>query len=311
MSNPGNAELSDVTLKQAEDRQATILKNINQLQEQEKKLYRELEVSAATGGVFGDQDAIVKKINELSTMRMTMFQELESMYASMQGRVAQSRIDLVDQMTVTGVMEQELNNAKKNMNLLSATKANKMRMVEINTYYASKYRAQGEFMKLIIMVCAPLLILAICAKKGWIPQNIANGVMAVIIVIGGYFIIRRAIDIGSRNNMNFDEFDWAWDPDANNPTVYEYDKEQLEGASQDVEDDVNSFAKDMGLGCVGSACCAAGTTYDDKKQQCIEGFQNGQFQPSFVQVASGSCPFKPNTNVVKPYSDASSNFVKV
>ena len=81
------------------------------MQEQEKKLYRELEVSAATGGVFGDQDAIVKKINELSAMRMTMFQELESMYASMQGRVAQSRIDLVDQMTVTGVMEQELNNA--------------------------------------------------------------------------------------------------------------------------------------------------------------------------------------------------------
>lgn len=310
MSNT-NAELSDVTLKQAEDRQAAILKNINQLQAQEKELYGKLEVSAALGGAFTDQDAIVKKINELSAMRMTMFQELDSMYKSMQGRVAQSRIDLVDQMTVTGVMEQELNNAKKNMNLLSATKANKMRMVEINTYYASKYRAQGDFMKLIIMVCAPLLLLAICAKKGWIPKNIANGVMAVIIVVGGYFIIRRAINIGSRNNMNFDEFDWSWDPDANNPTVYEYDKQQLEGASEDLEDDVNSFAKDMGLGCVGEACCASGTKYDDKKQQCIEGFQTGGFQPSFVKVASGVCPFKPGTNVVKPYSNAGSNFVKV
>tara|TARA_A100001011_G_scaffold241703_1_gene249736 strand:+ start:5977 stop:6912 length:936 start_codon:yes stop_codon:yes gene_type:complete len=311
MSNPGNAELSDVTLKQAEDRQVAILNNINLLQQQEKKLYSDLEASAASGGISSDQDAIVKKINELSTMRMTMFQELEAMYGSMQGRVAQSRIDLVDQMTVTGVMEQELNNAKKNMNLLSETKSNKMRMVEINTYYASKYHAQSEFMKLIIMVCAPLLILAICAKKGWIPKNIANGVMALIIVIGGFFVIRKAINISSRNNMNFDEFDWSWDPDANNLTVYEYDKQQLQGATQEIEDDVNSFAKNMGLGCIGSACCASGTKYDDEKQKCIEGFQNEGFQPSFVQVASGSCPFKPNTNVVKPYSDASSNFVKV
>ena len=310
MSNT-NAELSDVTLKQAEDRQAAILKNINQLQKQEAELYKKLEVDAALGAPSADQEAVVKKINELSTMRMTMFQELDAMYKSMQGRVAQSRIDLVDQMTVTGVMEQELNNAKKNMNLLSATKANKMRMVEINTYYASKYRAQGEFMKLIIMVCAPLLLVAICAKKGWIPEGIAKGVIAVIIVIGGYFILRRAINLGSRNNMNFDEFDWSWDPAGQNPTVYEYDKQQLQGAQEDLDDDVNSFAKEMGLGCVGQSCCASGTKYDEKKDQCVEGFQNGGFPVSYVKVASGSCPFKPGTNVVKPYSDASSNFVKV
>ena len=311
MNNPGKAELSDVTLKNAQDRQEALLKNINELQQQEKKLYQELEISAAVGGAFTDQDAIVKKINELSAMRMTMFQELEAMFGSMQGRVAQSRIDLVDQMTVTGVMEEELNNAKKNMNLLSATKANKMRMVEINTYYASKYRAQGEFMKLIIMICAPLLILAICIKKGFIPKNIGNAIMAIIIAVGGYFVIRRAIDLGSRNNMNFDEYDWDWNADAQNPTVYEYDKQQLTGVSSDLEDDVNSFAKDMGLGCVGETCCAEGTKYDSKKQQCIEGFENGNFQPSFVQVASAQCPFKPGTNVVQPYSDASSNFVKI
>ena len=251
MSNT-NAELSDVTLKQAEDRQAAILKNINQLQKQEAELYKKLEVDAALGAPSADQEAVVKKINELSTMRMTMFQELDAMYKSMQGRVAQSRIDLVDQMTVTGVMEQELNNAKKNLNLLSATKANKMRMVEINTYYASKYRAQGEFMKLIIMVCAPLLLVAICAKKGWIPEGIAKGVIAVIIVIGGYFILRRAINLGSRNNMNFDEFEWAWDEDANNPSVYEYDKDQLSGITDTLQEDATNFAASLGLGCVGS-----------------------------------------------------------
>ena len=303
--------LTNASLKDSEKTQAVIVKQITDLQNNEKTLYTKLEKLSAQGAPVSEQTKIVDKINELSQLRILLFKELTNMYELMQTNVANTRVDLVDQMTVVGVVEQQLNAAKASMNELKATQQGKMRMVEINTYYASKYRAQGEFMKLIIMVCAPLLILAICAKKGWIPKNIANGVMGVIIVIGGYFIIRRAINLSSRNNMNFDEFDWAWDPDANNPTVYEYDKEQLQGVSDDVEDDVNSFAKDMGLGCVGSACCAPGTTYDDKKQQCIEGFQNGQFQPSFVQVASGSCPFKPNTNVVKPYSDASSNFVKV
>ena len=40
-------------------------------------------------------------------------------------------------------------------------------------------------------------------------------------------IIRKAINLASRSNMNYDEFNWAWDPDANDPTVYEYDKDQL------------------------------------------------------------------------------------
>ena len=306
-----SAVLSDNTLQQANDRQAALLKNINNLQTMESDLYNQLEAASVNSTDSANQDSIVKKINELSTMRMTMFKELDGMYRSMQGRVAQSRIDLVDQMTVTGVMEQELNNAKKNLNIIQANKNNKMRLVEINTYYASKYKAQADLMKMVIMVCIPLLILAIVAKKGWIPQNISKALMVVVIVVGGFMILKQAINLLSRNNMNFDEFDWSWNADANDPNVYEYNQEQLEGTSDDTEDDANSFAANLGIGCVGSDCCADGTIYDEDKNQCIEGFANGRSAVSYVEVEGGVCPFKKGTSVVKPFSDTQNNYVRV
>jgi len=166
------AVLSDNTLTQSENRQESILKNIKQLQEMESSLYTQLEASS---GSTTQQESIVNKINELSTMRMTMFSELDSLFKSTQGRVAQSRIDLVDQLTTTGVMETELNNTKSNFNHLTSNKDNKMRMVEINTYYASKYQAQSGLMKLIILVCIPLLILAILSKKIFYRQILQMG----------------------------------------------------------------------------------------------------------------------------------------
>ena len=306
-----NAVLSDNTLQQADDRQAALLKNINNLQTMESDLYKQIEAASANDTDSAKQDAIIKKINELSTMRMTMFNELDGMYRSMQGRVSQSRIDLVDQLTVTGVMEQELNNAKKNLNVIQSNKDNKMRLVEINTYYASKYKAQAGLMKRVIMVCIPLLILAIVAKKGWIPRNISNGLIGIVVVVGGFMIIKQVINLSSRNNMNYDEFDWTWDPDANDPTVYEYDKDQLTGSINSIVEDANSFVANLGLGCVGSECCADGTKYDEDKGQCIEGFANGRRSVSYVEVEGGVCPFKPGKSVVKPFSDTQSNYVRV
>lgn len=306
-----SAVLSDNTVQQAKERQVSLLTNINNLQKMESDLYTKLEAASADDSDSAKKEAIVKKINELSAMRMTMFQEMDGMYKSLQGRVAQTRVDLVDQLTVTGVMEQELNNAKKNLNLIRSNKDNKMRLVEINTYYASKYKAQAGLMRLVIMVCIPLLILAIVAKKGWIPQNISKGLIGLVVVVGGFMIIRQAINLSSRNNMNYDEFDWAWDPDANDPTVYDYDKDQLSGATTSIEEDANSFAANLGIGCVGSKCCADGTKYDEDKGQCIEGFANGMPSVSFIEVEGGVCPFKPGKSVVKPFSDTQGNYVRV
>ena len=109
-------------------------------------------------------------------MRIALFKNLTNMYGNMQNNVANSRTDLVDQMTLVGVVEEELDSAKSNLHRLTDAKNNKVRMSEINTYYGKRYSAHTGVMKILIMICIPLLILAILRKKNLVPRNIANGV---------------------------------------------------------------------------------------------------------------------------------------
>lgn len=292
------SDLSDATNFDTAELQKVTLMNIQQLQKMEQKLFSDLESAAANDpSNTSAQDAIVKKINELSAMRMTMFGQLENVYKDMQGRVAQSRIDLVDQMTVTGVVEGQLNNAKASLNTLSDNKNQKMRMVEINTYYSEKYRAQTDLVKTIIMFAIPCLILAIVIKKGFIPANIGKLAIYAISIIGAIVVLRKWMDISSRSNMNFDEYKWDWDANANKPTVLEYDEEQIEGSTM-AEDTLKSFEKEIGLGCVGQDCCSDGTKWDKTTEKCIEGF-SGITQ---VESRNAVCPWKNSASTVKAFT---------
>ena len=309
------SDLTDTTNVDSAELQEVTLMNIQQLQKMEQKLYKQLEDMAANEpSAISKQDEIVKKINDLSQMRSTMFGQLEDMYRGLSGRVAQSRVDLVDQMTVTGVVEGQLNRAKASLNQLTDNKNQKMRMVEINTYYSQKYRAQTDLVKTILMFAVPTLVIAILNKKGFIPKNIGNLLISIVIAIGIIVVFRKYWDISSRSNMVFDEYKWAWDPNANKPTVLEYDIDQIEGTSSSLENEVNSFAKDLGLGCVGQECCDKGTKYDEKKQKCevvSEGFKNMQnYSVAYMSSKNPVCPWKNQPTNVKPFSQ-SNNYERI
>ena len=125
----------------------------------------------------------------------------------------------------------------------------------------------------------PLLVLALLAKFGSLAGNIASAIGALVLVIGLYFIVRKFIDINSRNNMEFDEYDWQFDPAALKPTVIEYDLAQLRGVMPTADVSVG--------GCFGQACCANGTVYDDTLSKCVI--------PSATSAASSSVPASPVT----------------
>jgi hypothetical protein len=310
MSN--EASLSDATVKESQERQSATLKNIQQLQEMEKHLYQKLQTASANNASTESQQQIIAKINELSQMRMTMFAELDAMYKGVQGRVAQSRIDLVDQIVVTGVVENELNNSKQKLNAIQADKNNKMRMVEINTYYSQQYRAQSQLMKLVIVIALILFVLIVISKQGWLPDNVMKILIGIVAVVGAYMIIKNLINISSRSNMNFDEFDWAWDEDANNPTVYDYDNDQLTDTTDTLQDDASNFAASLGLGCVGSNCCSTGTVYDSDSNTCVEAFSNQQKSAvAYVEDPTVTCPWKAKPSVVKPFSEKDDSYVRI
>jgi hypothetical protein len=245
-------------------------------------------------------DSIVNRINQLSEVRMSLYKSLNYTYQSLQKNVNTSRTELVELLTVVGIVEDELNNAKIQLNQLYEIKNNKMRMVEINTYYGKRYRAQSGVMKLIIFVCVILLVLAILRKKSLLPESIANILLGIVIAVGGFFIIWRVLDISWRDNMNFDAYTWHFNPDAKQRLPSEYKAPEINLPKID---------------CIGNACCTDGMIYDANIRKCIKGvapetFVSGQLtKHCFNNKPEGKK--NPMTNPIPYGSDDTINFASV
>jgi polysaccharide deacetylase 2 family uncharacterized protein YibQ len=59
---------------------------------------------------------------------------------------------LKEQVVAIGIVENELNRAKKRLEILEEEKNNKIRLVEINNYYGDKYAEHSQLMKIVIFI---------------------------------------------------------------------------------------------------------------------------------------------------------------
>lgn len=89
----------------------------------------------------------------------------------------------------------------------------KTRLAKINKYYGDKFQAHSQLIKIIILVLVPVIILAFFKNKGILSEDIFNTLMLVIMVIGGIIFFKKYKDIISRDNMNYQEYDWRFRQD--------------------------------------------------------------------------------------------------
>jgi hypothetical protein len=255
-----------------------ILNNIKNLQETEQALITKLDTYTSASGYTSNDPEItemVNTINSIADARIGMFKNISTNASILQAGVSQSRIDLVSQMTLLQVVEDQLNQAKSKIQLLSNRNDTKMRMVQINTYYGQRYEAQSNLMKKIILVCLPILVLYILKKKNILPETIANYVIGIVVAIGSIFIVYNIWDIFTRNNMDFNSYDWNYEqPGAQIPSIWESNKQNF----FKFDNLLKNLMGNLGL-CVAESCCADGLTYDDKNLKCVvpptrSGFMN-------------------------------------
>ena len=128
-----------------------LIASILLLQDVEKRLFGNLEAAVASRAPAAQQQAIMTEINETALSRTALYQNLLSLYENQQALVADTRQDLIDQKTVVKIFEDQMNKAKSNFNAMRDESANKLRMVEINTYYGKKYQAYGGILKVIVL----------------------------------------------------------------------------------------------------------------------------------------------------------------
>ena len=147
--------------------------------------------------------------------------------------------------------------------------AGKLRSIQMYTYYRKKYDARVSILKYVALIVFIVCILMYLKHRQFIPEFVYNVFMVLTFVIGGYVTLGRIVDLYSRNNMNFDEYDWGFTyPSDNNLTS---DGMPLNaGISFDV-DGGNSVLNNKSIACTAEKCCGEGTTYDKNTNQCILG----------------------------------------
>ena len=281
----------------------TTLYNIQQLQDMEKDHQNKLETLVLENNKTPQanfqerRDEIVKQINQLSVMRTNLYATIPPKYQQSTQDAASTYNSLKEKRDLVDMAEAELNQVKTNINEHDQGLNNKMRMVEINTYYSKKYKAYANLVYLLIIVTLPILILSILRKRSIIPNAIVDTLIAIIIAFGGYLVLDKVYDLAWRDNMNFDEYNWWFSPDASDPTVYQYDKDQWENTNigDAISGDVTALVKNLGMGCYGEGCCSSQTVYNKSLGKCVipgktetEGFE--QRTLNYVLTEPIACP---------------------
>jgi hypothetical protein len=291
------------------------IQTISQIDKQIQSIYADLEaLSVQQNPNVDKQNQMLQKIQELQQLKTSLYTSLSNNYTTAQSNIAVSRNSLVNELVVGDIVENELANAKNNLSVLQNARYNKLRMAEINTYYSDKYETQSKVMKTIVYFCVPILILGILMKQELIPQNIAMVIISVIIAIAIVVVTLQVIDIMRRDNMNFSEYNFPFDPTGVNIQNTGNDADQPKKAESTIPS------------CVGEACCPSGNTFgtvwDATNKQCVTPtFMDSQSQSEgFVgerclQNSFGKCDFnvkifKDNNSIVDGYSENSSNYAK-
>lgn len=306
----GTTNNNDSVIDIMKERNEQTLSDIENLQNIEKELYASLENGANTL-TSDEKRAIVDKIGEIFQMRTNLYANLSNMvdfYTANQESVQNTH---AQQIVAIKLIETELNKSRLRLRELEEDKTNKIKQIEINTYYGKSYNAKTYIMKIIVYMCLPILLLAILHNNGLIPGSIYGFITVIIMSIGLYFIGAQIIDITNRDSMNYDEYNWKFDK------------------SQAPDDSTGSNSANSGenasnpwttptITCIGQQCCGIDMTYDSKLNKCVKTATSNEVKESMANMVFSKYAMSnplPDTylanKAVQPYSQKYNKYVSV
>ncbi len=256
--------MTDNSLNEKNDQ---ILQYISQLQEEELRLYKSLDDPNVSSQ---DKELTINRINQISQIRLNLYGSIKNVLDTYQTNISDSQNTLNQQVIAIKIMDKELNQAKKTLDKLDENKSNKMRMVEINTYYGKRYGTISTLMITIIICCIPLIILATLRNWSLLPSLLYSLLVGIVFLISFVVIGYQLVDIWSRDNMNWDEYDWNFNPN-NAPT------ETVSTTGSNPWPEIN-------ITCIGAECCTDGTTFDENLKKCVSSTGATQTQDAFGTI---------------------------
>lgn len=233
-----------------------LVENIQKLQEIEKKLYQNLETSIANNESVEKKNAIITEINRISDLRINLYKTLSGLNENYQTNLSETNDVLGEQTKALGIVERELNENKAKLEEIDQDNINKMRMVQINTYYGQRFQEHTHLMKILIFIFVPVILLTFLFFKGWIPSVIYYILLVIITLVGIYYIWTTIVSIVSRDRMNYQEYDWFF----NSKKAPKDDNVKIDFKSPWESIDVTT--------CIGQECCLPDYIFDSENNKC-------------------------------------------
>lgn len=243
-----NSNLPDV-----ETTNQQILDDIQSLQTMEESLLNSLETNPNL--TSQQQEAIIQQMNQLSNMRINLYQTLSGVNSFFQNALNSSVGTLQEQVQAIQVVEQQLNDSKQYLDDLEQEQNNKIRLVQINDYFGAKYADHSSLMKIIIFTLVPIIILIFLKNRGILPNTIYTILVVIISLVGLVIFVMKWLSTISRSDMNYQEFDWVFDPI----------RAPAPNGKTDNPWDINL---DIGT-CIGEDCCSPGQNFDYSLNECV------------------------------------------
>ncbi len=195
-SSSNNQEASEKLLKDIEDLQGLeqyligLLNNPNLSNEQKNE--------------------ILEKIEGLTEMRMNLYSNLGTLTESLGTSSSSANFILSDQKTTIDVMENELNRLKSQMVNMDQKNLNKLRMIQINTYYSKRYENHTKVLKTVLLFVLLFSLVYFLKNKGLLPDILFTILLYILVALCVYFVGKGLLDMWLRDNMNYDEYDWLF-----------------------------------------------------------------------------------------------------
>ena len=229
-----------------------IITNISELQDMEQQLINSLDASPSLSAIQKEQ--ILAKIRQISTIRANLYATIGDLNDNYVNKLSSSQNILGDQLAAIQIVENGLEESKNSLQETEDIKNNAQRMIEINSYYGEKYAESTDLMKIIIYMLIPIIILAMLNRYNLLPNTVYYVLVAIIVFIALIYLGYKLSSIWSRNNMEYDVYDWNFDAkDAPVP-----------GESVDAP-----WVSGLPYTCIGQRCCSEGLNWDSTLGQCV------------------------------------------
>ena len=230
-----------------------IFNDIQSLQGVEQDLFSSLDDQTLNAEKRTD---IINKINSISDMRLNLYETLNDVNGYFTKLNDDSTNSMSDQSSAIKIVEEQLNKSKQSLMDSEKDKNNKMRMIEINSYYSQRYAEHSDLMIITIGTLIPIILITFLYNNSLLPYNVFFILIVFIGLYGAFLFFNRLASIWSRDSINYQEYLWAFNKKAAPGPIVKSDE------NSDPWGSLN-----MGV-CIGKSCCSADTVWNDKTRVC-------------------------------------------